>query len=135
MNITRVTLYGLFLITSALIVGCGQPFMERQPFSGWCSLGSKPHFYHSPNKTITDDYENYIRLNTIPLSDIREIIFFEDGTGHGDTTGRHAVEIIQQIHGDNFNDRRPDRCYFIEYDKSDVRTKARIFSWKSYNLQ
>ena len=73
-----------------------------------------------------DDVHAYMLLNKLQSS---EVLYFKDGTG------QNAVELIQRVAGIDYNDVKPDRCYFLVYDKSNVRTSVREFSWKSHRMQ
>jgi ABC-type oligopeptide transport system substrate-binding subunit len=109
MKKSKIAFLGLLLAMCVLAFGCAIHSAE-QPFPGWRSNSA----YH-PDKIITDDYENYIQLHKI--SGVFETLYFEDGTG------RHAVElVVMGKYSGHY------KYYFLEYNKSNVRTRVRTFS-------
>jgi hypothetical protein len=115
MNITRFTSQILLLAMLFCATGCTAWWFtgemgkapQPDPLAGWKSLG-----FESPNKAITDDYNDYIlKLPSEERNYIGSIHFFEDGTG------QHAVSIEIALSG-------TDWSHVIIYDKDNKRMKV-----------
>ena len=96
---------------------CSAPKPTPDPLAGfhWSSLVNL-----DDNKTITDDYKNYI-LTLSPEEQRRAgpILYFEDGTG------QHAVDIEIGINGTSWK-------HILIYDKDDKRIKTVKYSPGGY---
>ncbi|MBW8864221.1 MAG: hypothetical protein JF609_04715 [Verrucomicrobia bacterium] len=103
------TIRFIFLLAAlVLIAGCMKP--TQDPLSGFHASDLQNL---DSNKTITDDYKNYIqKLSPKENQYMGPILYFEDGTR------RHAVRIETDIGGKD--------CWYhiLVYDKDDKRIKA-----------
>ena len=88
---------------------------QPDPLAGWKRLG-----FNSPNKAITDDYQDYIQQHNM-RGYAGPIQFFEDGTG------QHVVEFEVFEHKRNVSWQ-----YAIIYDKENKRIKVVKYGWRSY---
>ena len=100
----------VFLMLAAMFIfgfGCNMFKPTPDPLTGWKLIGFEP-----PNKSIENDYKDYIqKLSTGGKNGLGSIQFFED------ETGQHAVRIEIAI-----ND--ADRAYILIYDKESKRIRV-----------
>jgi hypothetical protein len=100
--------YGFILAICAMIISgfsCSSPIPTRDPL-----VGFHPAFTFTPdsNKTITNDYKNYIQTLSPEERKSPSVHFFEDGKG------QHAVDIIIGLNGRWWR-------HILIYDRSDKR--------------
>ena len=114
MNIVRFTLC-IFLTAFVWVAGCATPKPAPDPLAGWKSLG-----FESPNKAITDDYQNYIQQHNMK-GYAGPIQFFEDGTG------QRAVQFEAFEHNKNASWQ-----YALIYDKENKRIKVIKYGYSRY---
>lgn len=95
MKFTRLTSQILFLAMSTMLVlgfGCNTSKPTPDPLAGFHRADEADM---DKNKTITDDYESYIKtLSPHEQKRVGPILYFEDGTG------QHAVNIRIGINED-----------------------------------
>ncbi len=130
MSILRNTQYVLLLATSVLICGCAHTGGAYNPYPGWGLIATESEFDlkgypNHPPKAIRDDYKSFMQSKGILYP--TRILFFKDVTGHGDTTGQHAIFIDQEGVRQNFIGRPVDIGYFLIYDKDNVRIKVKKY--------
>jgi|GEM_PF-238771 len=92
-----------------------EPPSPGDPLVGWKLLG-----FESPNKAITDDYQDYIqKLPPKAGQFIGSIYMFEDGTG------QHAVKVETGLNGGYWE-------HVLIYDKDNKRIKVIIYGGGRY---
>jgi hypothetical protein len=102
MNITRFTQQILMLTAFVWIAGCATP----NPLAGW------KFYFHEPNQTISNDYQDYIQK--LPPEERKYaggIQYFENGTGE------LAVKIEIPLNGTWWQ-------HVLVYDKDSKRIKT-----------
>jgi hypothetical protein len=103
---TFILMFFLWTTVFLLGFGCSTPKPTPDPLAGF-----HPAALYTPdtNKTITDDYKNYIqKLSPEERKFIAGIEFFEDGTG------QHAVKITIGLNHINWR-------HVLIYDKDNKR--------------
>jgi hypothetical protein len=95
--------------------GCNSSKPAPDPLAGWKSLG-----FESPNKVITDDYQDYIQQHNMK-GYAGPIQFFEDAAG------QHAVEFEAFEH-----DKNASWHYVLIYDKENKRLKVIKYEYAKY---
>jgi hypothetical protein len=101
MNVIRFSIW-ILLAACVWVVGCATP----NPLAGW------KVYFHEPDQTITNDYQDYIQK--LPPEERKYaggIQYFEDGTG------QHAVKIEIGLNGTWWQ-------HVLIYDKNDKRIKV-----------
>jgi hypothetical protein len=109
MSITRFPSFVL-LVALVFAVGCTTP----NPLAGW------KVFFHEPDQTITNDYQDYIKK--LPPEERKYagmIQYFEDGTG------QHAVKIRIPLNGTWWN-------HVLIYNKDNKRIETKVYSSGNY---
>ena len=91
------------------------------PYSHW-QVGLPPFPDH---KTITDDYQNYLRSEKMWP---QELMFFEG------KNGCHAVYILNSGVKRSITGAQIDMGYFLIYDKQEMRTKVEKFKWSIHRM-
>ena len=108
----------IFLLAAFILVSeCANSKPTPDPLAGFhvSSLGNL-----DANKTITDDYKNYIQtLSTEERKYLGTILFYEDGTG------QHAVKIEIGLNGTWWE-------HVLTYDKDNKRIKTLKYSDGGY---
>ena len=103
--------FGIVLALCMMVLsGCSCSTTKQDPLAGfhWSSLGN---LYS--NKTISDDYKDYIqKLSPEERKYTGPIFFYEDGAG------QHAVQIEVLVGGKDSWD------HYMFYDKNNKRIKA-----------
>jgi hypothetical protein len=96
-------------LLATLLFGCSCTATKPtpDPLAGWKLIG-----FESPNKTIADDYKDYVqKLSVEEKNGLGSIQFFEDGAG------QNAVRIEIALNG-------ADWAHVLIYDKTNKRIKV-----------
>jgi hypothetical protein len=116
MNVYRIMLAVLLLVSVFCLSGCFGPQTPRDALNGYDIDWTHLRYIHHPlDKPITDDVQAFIQSKQIPQSDISE---------GENAVGGHVVMITQEIPASRGMETNE---YILYYDNHNVRTQVRTF--------